>query len=74
MGTGAALGLRSTDLAFPVFHLPALPLGRDGSIDQMLEGREGMVHHLVVNRVNQTSQEHVLPFGICIDILRCITR
>jgi hypothetical protein len=39
-GTGAAPGLRSTNLAFHVFHLPALPLGYDGSINQMLEGRE----------------------------------
>jgi hypothetical protein len=44
MGTTATPGLRSTDLVFPVFHLPALPLSHDGSINQMLEGREVMVH------------------------------
>jgi hypothetical protein len=33
MWTTAALGLRSTDLALHVFHLPVLPLGHDGSID-----------------------------------------
>jgi hypothetical protein len=40
----------------------------------MLEGREGMIHQLVVKRVNQTSQEPVLSLGISIDILRCIAR
>jgi hypothetical protein len=33
---------------FLVLHFPALPLGHDGSIDQMLKGREGVVHQLVV--------------------------
>jgi hypothetical protein len=64
----------STDLAFPVFHLSTLPLGYDGSIDQMLEGREGMFHQLLVKGVNQTSQKTVLPLGICVVIFRCITR
>jgi hypothetical protein len=59
---------------FPVFHLLALPLGHDGSIDQMLEGRKGVVHQLVVKGVNQTSQKMVLPLGIFIDVLGCITR
>jgi hypothetical protein len=40
----AAPGLRSTNLAFHVLHLPTLPLGHDCSIDQILEGREGVVH------------------------------
>jgi hypothetical protein len=39
-----------------------------------MKGREGMVHQLVVKRVNHTSQEHVLPLGISIDILRCVAR
>jgi hypothetical protein len=63
MGTVAAPSLRSTNLVFPVFHLLTLPLSHDGSIDQMLEGRECMVHQLVVKGVNQTSQESVLPLG-----------
>jgi hypothetical protein len=66
--------LRSIDLVFPVFHLLALHLSHDGSINQMLEGREGMVHQLVVKGVNQTSQKMVLPLGIYVDIFRCITR
>jgi hypothetical protein len=51
-GTAAAPSLRSTNLALPVFHLPALPLSHDSSIDQMLKGREGMVQQLVVKGVN----------------------
>jgi hypothetical protein len=47
-GTVAAPSLQSTELALPVFHLPTLPLSHDGSIDQMLKGKEGMVHQLVV--------------------------
>jgi hypothetical protein len=70
----AAPSLRSTDLALHVFHLLVLPLSHDGSIDQMLKGREGMVHQLVVKRVNQTSQKLVLSLGISVDILRCIVR
>jgi hypothetical protein len=33
-----------------------------------------MVHQLVVQGVDQTSQELVLPLGISVDILRCIAR
>jgi hypothetical protein len=33
-----------------------------------------MIHQLVVKGVNQTSQEHVLPLSISVDILRCVTR
>jgi hypothetical protein len=40
----------------------------------MLKGREGMVHQLVVKGANQTSQEPVLPLGISVDILMCVTR
>jgi hypothetical protein len=69
-----APSLRSTNLVFPVLHLPTLLLGHDSSVDQMLKGRKGMVHQLVVKGVNQTSQEPILPLGISIDILRCITR
>jgi hypothetical protein len=74
MGTVVAPGLRSTNLALLVFNLLALPLSHYGSINQKLKGREGMVHHLVVKGVNQTSQKHVLSLGISIDILRCIAR
>jgi hypothetical protein len=69
-----APGLRSTNLALPVFHLPALPLSHDSSIDQMLKGRKDIVHQLLVQRVDQSSQEHVLPLDISVDILRRIAR
>jgi hypothetical protein len=72
MGTTATPGLRSTNLAFHVLHLPALPFGHDCSVDQMQECRDGVVHQLVLKGVNQTYQEIVLPLGICIDILECI--
>jgi hypothetical protein len=65
--------LRSTDLAFPVLHLPTLPFSHDCSVNQMLEGREGVVHQLVVERINQSSQEAVLPLGIRVDIFWGIT-
>jgi hypothetical protein len=60
MCLAATLGLRSTNLAFLVLHLLALPLSHYGSVNQMLEGRESVVHQLV------------LPLSICIDILGCI--
>jgi hypothetical protein len=47
-GTTAAPGMRSTNLALMVFHIPKLPFSHCSSIDQMLKGREGMVHQLVV--------------------------
>jgi hypothetical protein len=40
----------------------------------MLEGGEGVVHQLIVEGINQSSQEAVLPLGICVDILGGITR
>jgi hypothetical protein len=54
-GTVATPGLRSTNLAFSILHLLALPFGHYGSIDQMLEGKESVVHQLVVKGVNQPS-------------------
>jgi hypothetical protein len=72
-GMAATPGLRSTNLAFPVFHLPTLLFSHNGSIDQMLEGRESVVHQLVVKGINQTSQETVLPLSIRIDIFWRIT-
>jgi hypothetical protein len=66
--TAATPGLRSTNLAFPVFHLPTLPFSHNGSVDQMLKGRESVVYQLVVKRINQSSQKMVLPLSIRIDI------
>jgi hypothetical protein len=74
MGTAAAPSQRSTNLALSVFHLPTLPLSHYCSINQVLKGREGLVHQLVVYVVDQTSQEPVLPLGISVDILGCIAR
>jgi hypothetical protein len=71
--TAATPGLRSTNLVFPVLHLLMLPFSHDRSVDQMLEGREGMVHQLVVEGINQSSQEAVLPLGIRVDIFWGIT-
>jgi hypothetical protein len=39
-----------------------------------VEGREGVVHQLVVEGINQSSQEAVLPLGIRVDIFWGITR
>jgi hypothetical protein len=64
----ATPNLRSTNLAFPVLHLLMLPFNHKSPVDQMLEGREGVVHQLVVEGINQSSQETVLPLGICVDI------
>jgi hypothetical protein len=69
----ATLNLRSTKLALPVLQLPMLPFSHDCSVDQMLEGRESVVHQLVVEGINQSSQETILPLGIRVDIFRGIT-
>jgi hypothetical protein len=47
--------LRSTNLVFPVLHLPTLPFSHNVSIDQLLEGRESVIHQLVVEGINQSS-------------------
>jgi hypothetical protein len=65
--------LRSTNLAFPVLHLSTISFCHDCSIDQMLEGREGVVHQLIMEGINQSSQKAVLPFGIRVDIFWGIT-
>jgi hypothetical protein len=40
----------------------------------MLEGRESVVHQLIMEGINQSSQKAVLPLGICVDIIWGITR
>jgi hypothetical protein len=72
-GAAATPDLRSIDFAFPVLHLPTLRFSHDCSVDQMLEGREGVVHQLVVEGINLSSQEAVLPLGIRVDIFWGIT-
>ena len=51
----AASKLGSTDLALTIFHLLALSLRHDRSINQVLECREGVIHQLILKRVNQAS-------------------
>jgi hypothetical protein len=72
MGAVAASRLRSTDLTLAIFHLLALPLCHDRSVNKVLKSGEGMIHQLILQRVNQASQEEILPLGICVDILRSI--
>jgi hypothetical protein len=49
-----------------------LLLCHDRSVDQVLKCGEGMIHQLIVQRINQASQETILPLGICVDILKSI--
>jgi hypothetical protein len=49
-----------------------LPFSHYGSIDQMLEGGESVVHQLVVKGLNQTSHKAILPLSIRVDIFWCI--
>jgi hypothetical protein len=70
----ATPNLRSTNFAFPVLHLPTLPFSHDCSVDQMLEGEESVVHQLIMEGINQSSQKAELPLGICVDIFWGITR
>jgi hypothetical protein len=70
----ATPNLRSTNLVFPVLHLPTLPFCHGCSVYQILEGGESVVHELVMEGINQPSQEALLLLGICVDILWGITR
>jgi hypothetical protein len=51
-GTTATPGLRYSDLALPILHLPTLPFSHDCSVYQVLEGRESVVHELVMEGIN----------------------
>jgi hypothetical protein len=68
----AASRLRSTDLTLAILHLFALPFCHDCSVNQVLKSGEGMIHQMILQRVDQVSQEAILPLGICVDILRSI--
>jgi hypothetical protein len=65
----AAPRLRPTDLALAILHLFALPLRHDRSIDQVLKCGEGVVHQLIMQRVDQASQETILPLGLLASVL-----
>jgi hypothetical protein len=69
----ATPGLRSSDLVLPILHLSTLPFSHDCSIDQMLEGGESVIHQLVVEGIDQSSQEAVLPLGIRVDVFWGVT-
>jgi hypothetical protein len=51
-----------------------LPLCHDCSVNQVLERQKGMIHQLIVQRVNQAFQEMVLSLGVDVDIFKSITR
>jgi hypothetical protein len=72
-GTAATPGLRSTNLALPILHIPTLPFYHDFSVYQMLEGGESVVHELVVEGINQSSEKAILPLSICVDVFWGIT-
>jgi hypothetical protein len=70
----AASKLGSTDLALAILHLLVLPLCHDCSVNQVLECREGMGPQLILQRVNQASQETILSLGVGVNIFRSIAR
>jgi hypothetical protein len=72
--TITASRLGSTDLALVILHLLTLPLYHDCSVKQVLECREGVIHQLILERVNQASQEMVLSLGVGVDIFKSIAR
>jgi hypothetical protein len=73
VGTTTTPDLRSTNLALPDLHLLTLPFSHDCPVDQMLEGRESVVHQLVVEGIYQSSQETIMPLSICVDIFWGVT-
>jgi hypothetical protein len=70
VGMTANPDLRSTNLALPILHLSMLPFSHDCCVNQMLEGGESVVHELVMEGINQSSQKAVLLLGICVDVER----
>jgi hypothetical protein len=48
----AASRLRSTNLALVILHLFALSLCHDRSVDQVLKCGEGMIHQMILQRVD----------------------
>jgi hypothetical protein len=72
--TTVSPGLESTHLALLDFHLLAFSFRHDCPINQMLEGGESVIHQLVIQGINQTSHESILPFYVGVDIFGCIAR
>jgi hypothetical protein len=50
-----------------------LPFSHDCSVYQMLEGGESVVHQLIMEGINQSSQKAVLSLGIRVDVFWGIT-
>jgi hypothetical protein len=50
-----------------------LPFSHDCSVYQMLEGGESVVHQLIMEGINQSSQKAVLSFGIRVDVFWGVT-
>jgi hypothetical protein len=50
-----------------------LPFCHDCSDYQMLEGGESVIHQLIIEGINQSSQKAVLPLGICVDVFWGVT-
>jgi hypothetical protein len=68
VATTATPVLRSTNIALPILHLWTLPFSHDYPVNQMLEGGESVIHQLIMEGVNQSSQKAVLPLGIRVNI------
>jgi hypothetical protein len=66
-------GLRPTNLALPILHLSMLPFSHDCSVYQVLEGGESVVHELLMEGINQSSQKAVLPLCIRVDVFWGVT-
>jgi hypothetical protein len=45
-----------------------LPFSHDCSVYQMLEGGESVVHELVMEGINQSSQKVILPLSIRVNV------
>jgi hypothetical protein len=69
----AASRLGSTNLTLALLHLFVLPLYHDRSVNQVLERGEGMIHQLILQRVDQASQETILPRYSLTDIDPCLS-
>jgi hypothetical protein len=70
----AASRLGSTDLTLAILHFFALPLCLDCSVNHVMKCGEHVIHQLILQRVDQASQETVLPLGVGVDIFRSIAR
>jgi hypothetical protein len=68
---GVAAGL-TLELPFMVRQFPSFTFKANCLVQQSLEVREGMTLQLIVQRSNQSFQETLLTFLICIHLFWCI--